>query len=132
MLGLTGCVRTKETGTAFNADARHRLVVNWTTRREVEAMFGKPKTVTAGADGEETWVYEHTTVWAVEYPVPARSAVRIGQTPQDLLTIRFVYGVMIGCSFQRQRYATKDGRIVPTERTTDECATRADAERKSN
>jgi hypothetical protein len=119
---LTGCVRTKETGRDFDAGARRRLVANWTTRREVEALLGKPKAVTAGADGEETWVYEHTTVWAIEYPVPLWRPVSVGQTPREILTVRFTYGLVAACSFSRERYATRDGRIAATDATTEECA----------
>ena len=85
-------------------------------------MLGKPKAKTPGADGEETWVYEHTTVWAVDYPVPFWRPMSIGQTPRDLLTVRFTYGVVTGCSFARERYRTPDGRIVATDATTEECA----------
>ena len=46
----------------------------------------------------------------------------IGQTPRDLLTVRFTYGVVTGCSFARERYRTRDGRIVATDATTEECA----------
>src|SRR5881628_1117736 len=121
-LTLGACVSARENGKGFDAGARRRLVVNWTTRREVEAMLGKPKAKTPGADGEETWVYEHTTVWAVDYPVPFWRPMSIGQTPRDLLTVRFTYGVVTGCSFARERYRTRDGRIVATDATTEECA----------
>ncbi len=119
---LAGCVRTKESGRDFDASVRRRMVANWTTRREVEALLGKPKAVTAGADGEETWIYEHTTVWAVDYPIPFWRPTSVGQTPREILTIRFTYGVVAGCSFARERYATRDGRIAATGSTSEECA----------
>ena len=122
VLTLAACVSTKDNGRGFDAGARRRFVVNWTTRGEVEARLGRPKAVTTGNDGEETWVYEHTTVWAVRYPIPFWRPVSVGQTPRDTLTIRFTYGVLSGCSFARERYTTQDGRIVAAGTTTEECA----------
>jgi len=121
-LTLGACVSARENGKGFDAGARRRLAVNWTTRREVEAMLGRPKTTLPGADGQETWVYEHTTVWAVDYPIPFWRPMAIGQTPRDLLTLRFTYGVLTGCSFARERYTTRDGRIVATDSAAEECA----------
>ena len=122
VLTFSACVSTKENGRGFDAGARRRLTINWTTRREVEALFGRPKTTTPGADGQETWVYEHTTVWAVEYPIPFWRPMSVGQTPRETLTVRFTYGVLVACSFARERYATRDGRLVATDATTEECA----------
>ena len=85
-------------------------------------MLGRPKTTLPGADGQETWVYEHTTVWAVDYPIPFWRPMAIGQTPRDLLTLRFTYGVLTGCSFARERYTTRDGRLVATDSAAEECA----------
>ena len=122
VVALGACISTKESGREFDAGARRRIVVNWTTRREVEAMFGRPKTTTPGADGQETWVYEHTTVWAVNYPIPFWRPTSVGQTPRDILTVRFTYGVVAACSFAREHYTARDGRIVATDTTTEECA----------
>ncbi len=119
---LVGCVSTTESGRTFDAGARDRLALNWTTKREVQALLGQPKATTAGADGEETWIYEHTTVWAVDYPIPFWRPTSVGQTPREILTIRFTYGVVAGCSFARERYATRDGRIAATGSTSEECA----------
>jgi len=121
-LTFGGCVSTKENGRSFDAGARRRLFTNWTTRREVQTMLGPPKATAAGADGEETWVYEHTTVWAVDYPVPFWRPVSVGQTPREILTVRFTYGVVAGCSFARERYTTRDGRLVAAGTTTEDCA----------
>jgi hypothetical protein len=121
VLTFGACVSTKENGRGFDAGARRRLAVNWTTRREVEAMFGRPKTTTPGPDGRETWVYEHTTVWAVEYPIPFWRPMSIGQTPREILTVRFTYGVLVGCSFAREHYTTRDGRLAATDSTTEDC-----------
>src|SRR5437762_11503451 len=41
-LTLGACVSARENGKGFDAGARRRLAVNWTTRREVEAMLGRP------------------------------------------------------------------------------------------
>jgi len=122
VLTFSACVSTKENGRGFDAGARRRLTINWTTRREVEALFGRPKTTTPGADGQETWVYEHTTVWAVDYPIPFWRPMSVGQTPREMLTVRFTYGVLVACSFARERYETRDGRLVATDATTEECA----------
>src|SRR5262249_35930999 len=122
VLTLGACVSTKENGRDFDAGARRRFVVNWTTRGEVEAWLGRPKATTTGGDGEETWVYEHTTVWAGRAPIPSWRPAPVGQPPRDTLTIRFTYGVLTGCSFARERYATQDGRIVAIGTTAEECA----------
>lgn len=119
---LAGCVSTKENGRSFDAGARHSLVANWTTKREVQSMLGQPKATTTGADGEETWVYEHTTVWSVMYPIPFWRPTSVGQTPREILTVRFTYGVVAGCSFARESYTSRDGRLVAAGTTTEECA----------
>jgi len=117
-----GCFSTKENGRSFDAGARSRLSTNWTTRREVQTMLGQPKATAAGANGEETWTYEHTTVWAVDYPIPFWRPMSVGQTPRELLTVRFTYGVVAGCSFSRETYTTKDGRLVAAGTATEDCA----------
>src|SRR2546429_8320486 len=58
-LTLGACVSARENGKGFDAGARRRLPVNWTTRREVEAMVGRPKTTLPGADRQGNSGHQH-------------------------------------------------------------------------
>ena len=120
-LGVGACSTSSgETGRPFDPAGRRTLEIGWTTRGEVRHLFGAPTSVTPGRDGTETWLYEHTQVSTLT--LPFYGLVRARQTPHRILTIRFQYGLVSGCTFFEERYASRGIEIVPDGQVVESCA----------
>jgi len=118
-LAVFGCVSSREAGKPFPASARHKLVVNRTTKTEAQKLFG-PALTTTTAEGRERWTYEHTRVSARRLN-PFGRRVTVRQTPYELLRLTFQDGVLRECTYLAETYRTEDDLIVPAERTQETC-----------
>ncbi len=118
VFGLGACSTSGQTGQPFDPAGRRRLEIGWTTRGEVRHLFGEAVSVTPGSAGTETWVYEHTRVSALTLPL---YGMVTRQTPHRLLTIRFQYGLVAGCTFFEERYASRGVEIVPSQSVLEGC-----------
>jgi hypothetical protein len=118
-LGLWACSTSGQTGRPFDPAGRRKLALGWTTRGEVRRLFGEPISATPGPEGTESWVYEHTQISALTLPL--YGIVRARQTPHRILTIRFQYGVVAGCTFFEERYASRGTEIRTGHGATESC-----------
>ena len=119
-LGLAACATHGQIGKPFSAAGREKLRIDWTTRSQARRLVGDPRTIVTGADGLETWVYEHTEVSALALPFIGGVAAR--QTPHVLLRLRFQYGVLAACEFYQETYRSKGTRILSTATISEACA----------
>ena len=119
--GLTACA-SREVGKPFEADARTRLKVNASTRREAQNALGVPVSTAITGQGGETWVYEYTKLAAVEYPVPFVRGAIPRQTPHTVLTLRFRFGVLVDCAYFHETYRRSGSVLVPADVKRESCA----------
>jgi len=119
LCGATGCVSSREAGKPFPASARHKLVVNRTTKTEAQKLLGPALTTTA-ADGRERWMYEHTRVSARRLN-PFGRRVTVRQTPYEQLQLTFQDGVLRDCTYLAESYRTEEELIVPAKRIQEAC-----------
>lgn len=120
LLGMTGCAATKEAGKPFPSEARQKLVLDRTTKREAESLLGPAFTTATDAQGRERWTYEHTRVSALR-AVPFGRRVTVRQTPYEQLVLTFQYGLLSECVYAIERYRTEDNVIVATEAHREPC-----------
>ena len=111
MLIGVGCAATKEAGQPFPAEARQKLVLDRTTKRQAERLLGPPVSTTKDADGRERWTYEHTRVSALR-AVPFGRRVTVRQTPYEQLVLTFQYGLLSQCVYRVEQYRTEGDLIV--------------------
>lgn len=123
LAGTAGCAATKDAGTPFPAEARQKLVLDRTTKRQAEKLLGPPVTTTTDADGRERWTYEYTRVSATR-AVPFGRRVTVRQTPYEQLLLTFQYGLLSECVYAVEKYRTEDGVIVATESRREPCGGR--------
>lgn len=124
LAGAAGCASTKDAGKPFPAEARQKLVLDRTTKREAQQLLGTPLTTATDADGRERWTYEHTRVSA-RRAVPFGRRVTVSQTPYEQLQLTFQYGLLSECVYAIERYRTQeDGVIVATAAHREPCASR--------
>ena len=119
LLGAIGCVSSRDAGKPFPATARHKLVLNRTTKPEAQKLLGSALT-TSAAEGQDRWVYEHTRVSARRLNPFGRN-VTVRQTPYEQLVLTFQNGVLSECAYLAEMYRTEDGVIVPAERIQEPC-----------
>jgi len=117
-----GCFASKEAGKSFPSDARHKLVVSQTTRRDAEKLLGPPVEKT-GADAQERWTYEYTRVSARRLN-PFGRGMTVQQTPYEQLVLTFQRGVLSDCAYVVERYRTEGELIVPDGTRRDSCTGR--------
>jgi hypothetical protein len=123
LAGAAGCVSSQETGKPFPASARHKLVVNRTTKPEAQKLLGPAVTTTTAADGRDRWTYEYTRVSARRLNPFARH-VTVRQTPYEQLVLTFHDGILRECTYLAETYRTEDGLILPAERIREACGVR--------
>ncbi len=119
LLGPIGCVSSQDAGKPFPSTARHKLVLNRTTKPEAQTLLG-PAVTTGATEGRERWIYEHTRVSARRLNPFGRN-VTVRQTPYEQLVLTFQNGVLSECTYLAETYRTEDGVIVPTERSEERC-----------
>ena len=119
LLGAIGCVSSRDGGKPFPSTARHKLVLNRTTKPEAQKLLG-PALTTSAAEGRDRWIYEHTRVSARRLN-PFGRHVTIGQTPYEQLVLTFQDGVLSECTYLAETYRTEDNVILPAERTQEPC-----------
>ena len=120
LLGAIGCVSSQDAGKPFPSTARHKLVLNRTTKPEAQKLVG-PALTTSAAEGRERWIYEHTRVSARRRLNPFGRHVTVRQTPYEQLVLTFQNGVLSECTYLAETYRTEDGVIVPAERIQESC-----------
>jgi hypothetical protein len=120
LIGVAGCAATKDAGTPFPSQARQKLVLDRTTKREAERLLGPPFTTTKDAEGRERWTYEHTRVSATR-AVPFGRHVTVRQTPYEQLVLTFQYGLLSECVYLTERYRTEGDLIVATGASREPC-----------
>jgi len=116
----TGCVSSREAGKPFPSSARHKLLVNRTTKAEAQKLLGPAPTTATVADGRERWTYEHTRVSARRLN-PFGRRVTVRQTPYEQLQLVFQDGVLRDCAYLAESYRTEGDLIVPAERVQEAC-----------
>jgi hypothetical protein len=121
LIGVAGCAATQEAGKPFPSQARQKLVLDRTTKREAEKLLGPPFTSTTDAEGRERWTYEHTRVSATR-AVPFGRRVTVRQTPYEQLVLTFQYGLLSECVYLVERYRTEGDVIVATGAVREPCA----------
>jgi hypothetical protein len=119
--GLAACA-SREIGQPFEPDARSRLKVNASTRREAQNALGPPVSVSPTGQGGETWTYEHTKLSAVEYPVPFVRGAIPRQSPHTVLTLRFRFGILVDCAYFHETYRRNGPVLVPADTKQESCA----------
>ena len=117
---LGGCAATREAGKPFPAEARQKLVVDRTPKREAERLLGPPATRVTDADGRERWTYEYTRVSALR-AIPFGRRVTVQQTPYEQLLLTFQYGLLSECVYRVERYRIEDDLIVPAGSSREAC-----------
>lgn len=117
---LGGCAATREAGKPFPAEARQKLVVDRTPKREAERLLGPPATRVTDADGRERWTYEYTRVSALR-AIPFGRRVTVQQTPYEQLLLTFQYGLLSECVYRVERYRTEGDLIVPAGSSREVC-----------
>ena len=120
LIGVAGCAATKDAGKPFPSQARHKLVLDRTTKREVETLLGPAFTTATDAQGRERWTYEHTRVSALR-AVPFGRRVTVRQTPYEQLVLTFQYGLLSECVYLIERYRTQGDVIVATGASREPC-----------
>ena len=119
-IGAAGCFASREAGKPFPSSARRELVVNWTTKREVEKLFGPPLATTTVSEGQERWTYEHTRVSARRL-LPFTRDVTVSQTPYEQLFLTFRSSVLTDCTYVAEAYRTENNLIVPAGTIREPC-----------
>ena len=117
---LGGCAATREAGKPFPAEARQKLVIDRTPKREAERLLGAPTTRVTDADGRERWTYEYTRVSALR-AIPFGRRVTVQQTPYEQLLLTFQYGLLSECVYRVERYRIEDDLIVPAGSSREAC-----------
>ena len=120
LAGVAGCAATKDAGQPFPSQARQKLVLDRTTKREAEKLLGPAFTTTKDAEGRERWTYEHTRVSALR-AVPFGRHVTVRQTPYEQLVLTFQYGLLSECVYLVERYRTEGDLIVATGAHREPC-----------
>jgi len=120
------CVSSEDAGKPFPSEARRKLVINWTTTREVHILLGSPVSIKTAAEGRETWVYEHTQISARRL-LPFGGNVTVRQTPHEQLTLTFQDGMLNECTYATQEYRTEGTVTVPTRMLREPCGIGAGA-----
>ena len=120
------CVSSEDAGKPFASEARRKLVINWTTTREVQILLGWPVSITTDAEGRERWVYEHTRVSVRRLPPFGRN-IAVQQTPHAQLTLIFQDGMLSECTYATQEYRTEGTVTVPTRALREPCGIGAGA-----
>ena len=123
------CVSSQDAGKPFPSEARRKLVINQTTKREVQTLLGPPLSMTTGTEGEEKWIYEHTRVSARRL-LPFGRNVTVQQTPHEQLTLTFRDDKLNECVYVAQEYRTEGMVTVPTRTLRERCGTGAGAPRQ--
>jgi hypothetical protein len=118
--GVAGCAITQEAGKSFPSEARQKLRLDRTTKREAEKLLGPPGTTATDAEGRERWTYEHTRVSASR-AVPFGRRVTVRQTPYERLVLTFQYGRLSDCTYLIERYRTEGDVIVPAGTSREPC-----------
>src|SRR5262249_18561173 len=86
LLGGAACVASLDAGKPFRSDARRKLVVNRTTKPEVQKLLGPALATASDAEGREHWTYEHTLIIA-RRPNPFGGSVAVRQMPYERLDL---------------------------------------------
>ena len=120
------CVSSQDAGTPFPAEARRKLIINWTTTREVQILLGPPMSIKTAAENRETWVYEHTRISARRL-LPFGGNITVRQTPHEQLTLIFQDGMLNECTYATQEYRTEGTVTVPTRTLREPCGIGAGA-----
>jgi hypothetical protein len=120
LIGVAGCAATKEAGKPFPAQARQKLVLDRTTKREAEKLLGVPFTTTKEAAGRERWTYEHTRVSALR-AVPFGRRVTVRQTPYEQLVLTFQDSLLSECAYLAEHYRTEGDLIIATGSQREPC-----------
>jgi hypothetical protein len=120
LIGVAGCAATKDAGKPFPSQARQKLVLDRTTKREAEHLLGPPFTTTKDAEGRERWTYEHSRVSAIR-AVPFGRRLTVRQTPSEQLVLTFQYGLLSECVYLVERYRTEGEVIVATGAQREPC-----------
>jgi hypothetical protein len=120
LIGVAGCAATKDAGKPFPSQARQKLVLDRTTKRETENLLGPPFTTTKDSEGRERWTYEHSRVSAIR-AVPFGRRLTVRQTPYEQLVLTFQYGLLSECVYLVERYRTEGEVIVATGAQREPC-----------
>ena len=123
MLIAAACASSQDAGKPFPSEARGKLVIDGTTKRQAQTLLGPPLSTTTGAaEGQERWIYEHTRISARRL-LPFGRDVTVQQTPHEQLTLTFQDGVLSGCAYVAQEYRTEGMVTVPTRTLRERCGT---------
>jgi hypothetical protein len=120
------CVSSEDAGKPFPSEARRKLIINWTTTREVQILLGPPMSIKTAPENRETWVYEHTRI-SVRRLLPFGGNITVRQTPHEQLTLIFQDGMLNDCTYATQEYRTEGTLTVPTRALREPCGIGAGA-----
>jgi hypothetical protein len=123
LIFVAACAATKDAGRPFPSEARGKLVLNRTIKREAERLLGPPFTTTTDAEGRELWTYEHSQVSATR-AIPFGRRVTARQTPYEQLVLTFQYGLLSDCVYVIERYRSEGDQIVATGAQRESCGRR--------